>query len=108
MKTPMKSEQQKHGKVAHHSPSQQQVKSKDEGTGLKKNLLLTPFLLSLPVIIILFSLISGTTAEVPEMVPDESGNNELVINQHSEQLNRVTQKTDSTIKLKTLALPSKK
>jgi len=111
MKTPMKFEQHKHGASEDNNLLEEHnsiLRKRTRGTDVKKNLLLTPFLLSLPVIIILFSLISASTSEVPDVVSGEPRSREIVISRPSEPLNSVTEEADSSIRLKTTRLPSEK
>ncbi len=111
MKALIKFKQHNTGEDADNLHSQYQQVITKRGTDskeYKKNLLLTPFLLSLPVIIILFSLISGTTAEVPDTISDEPIRNELVLNEHTEPLRRNALKSDTSLTLKAVSFPTRK
>jgi heme/copper-type cytochrome/quinol oxidase subunit 2 len=80
-----------------------------QGAEIKKNMLLTPFLLSIPVIIILFILISGSTSDIPNTITSEPLQHEVVSTQKNERLNAAVIETDSLLNAsKVIALPAKK
>lgn len=78
-----------------------------ESTDLKKNVMLTPFLLAIPVIIILFILISDSANDT-SIISTEPIQHEMVNTERSEKLNVAVMKADSSLSFKTIALPAKK
>jgi hypothetical protein len=84
-------------------------KHEKEGTEFRKSLLLTPFLLSIPVIIILFILISGSNSGIPNTVTAEPLQTEVVTItpvQKAKKMNVATITNDSLAKSdNTISLP---
>jgi heme/copper-type cytochrome/quinol oxidase subunit 2 len=110
MKTPIKNESKIFGADVENLQfqfSQYQRRNEDKTGELKKNMLLTPFLLAIPVIIILFILISGSGNEVPA-ISTEPIQHELVNTERSEKINVAVMKADSSINLKGIGLPARK
>jgi hypothetical protein len=85
-------------------------KTDKEAVEVRKNLLLTPFLLSIPVIIILFMLISGSSADFTSTVNDAPMQHELstIPIKKAPQINTAVINADSVLNKKTVALPSEK
>lgn len=110
MKTPIVQQTQNFSGDAENLRSQyfnKDIQNPIENTELKKNVMLTPFLLAIPVIIILFILISGTANDT-SIISTEPIQHELVNTERSEKLNVAVMKADSSLSLKTIALPAKK
>jgi hypothetical protein len=84
-------------------------KHEQESTEFRKSLLLTPFLLSIPVIIILFILISGSNSGIPNTVTAEPLQTEVVTItpvQKAKKMNVATITNDSLAKSdNTISLP---
>jgi hypothetical protein len=76
---------------------------------VKKNMLLTPFLLSIPVIMILFILISGTSSEIPNTINAEPIQREVMTTERARSLHEAVISRDSLLhSSKVIALPAKK
>jgi hypothetical protein len=75
----------------------------------KKNLLLTPFLLSIPVIMILFILISGTSSDIPDTINAEPVQRDVVSTERIHRIHVADLTKDSVLSnSKLIALPAKK
>jgi hypothetical protein len=112
MKTPIHPELQNNNTHAENLRQQYQElveKSGNGNTEIKKNLLLTPFLLSIPVIFILFILIWGSTSDIPATIRTEPPARDVVITDTRQQPNAIAAHADTLISINnTLALPAKK
>jgi hypothetical protein len=110
MKAPVQYAEQYRGMDAEylHQQYEELRKPQNENREPKKNLLLlTPFLLSIPVIIILFILISGSAAEIPNTITTEPLQRDVVATKKSERLKISETATDSLVSSsKTIALPA--
>lgn len=89
---------------------QQLVEKSGKGnTEIKKNLLLTPFLLSIPVIIILFILIWGSSSDIPAIRTEPPVKDVVITNTLQKNSNTIATPADTLITSNnTLVLPSKK
>jgi hypothetical protein len=115
MKSPIHSNQQIARNDAENLRQQYQElfrKHEKESTEFRKSLLLTPFLLSIPVIIILFILISGSNSGIPNTVTAEPLQTEVVTItpvQKAKKMNVATITNDSLAKSdNTVSLPTGK
>jgi hypothetical protein len=107
MKAPFTLEQQNiHPDAESLRRQYQELMGKNQREGEpKRNLLLTPFLLSIPVIIILFILISGSTSDIPNTITTEPLQREISVRKETGKVSISPTVKDSILSSKTIVVP---